>query len=211
MKALFYRDWILYRWSLLWIAVLIVSVFTITAVLGKGMEFAWGVSAGMLVLGGLSMTMAAITTDAQSHTEIYLQAAPLRKSLIVTQRYLVFWAIALVSTVLVVGSVWFIGVNIPKLLIASLLIFIITFGFDLLLPCIYLLGPEKGVIPVIVIFTALFFAIGGLGATDMFNQQFAESILQHATVITVVALVLTILCNAVSLALSQAIFRRRIN
>lgn len=218
MKALIYKDGITFFWAFVALVGLIVLPLVVGSMLGIKFDFLLAWTASMVFMactaGGVSMQAA----DLKAHTDRYLQATPLRKSLIVLERYLWGWILSVLATVLMVGSLYPLskekGSAFPLFLVVVLFFFVVTAMFAFTTPFAYLLGPELAFLPFFVLCMVLGVPMVVLAATvedDRQVQQFFTAVLDNSTVIAWVVLIATIALNAASYYASLAIYRRKVN
>lgn len=218
MKALIYKDGITFLWAFVALVGLVALPLIVGTTLGVKLDFLLAWTAGMVFMactaGGLSMHVA----DLKAHTDRYLQAAPLRKSLIVLERYLWGWILSVIATVLVVGSLHPLsqekGSDFPLFLVVVLFFFVVTAMFAFTTPFAYLLGPEMAFLPFFVLCMVLGVPLVVLAARvedDRQVQQFFTAVIDNSTVIAWVVLIATIVLNVASYYASVGIYRRKIN
>ncbi|MST49317.1 ABC-2 transporter permease [Mobiluncus porci] len=211
MKALLYKDWITHRFSYLLLLGMILLVLLFGPLFKLNLEFLLGWSASIVIIGAVAGGMAGQTTDMKSHVDRYVQAVPLRKSVIVLEKFLWNWAIALLATGLVAAALLVPRIEAPVWLIAAACLFGMTFFSSLMTPSAYLLGPDMAFIPYAVVFMLFGLGATGLAKSGILNEEFFASLSDKTDAITIGFLVATVALNAASFFVTQAIYRRKVN
>lgn len=218
MKALLYKDWISFRWMFILLAGLIVFEALLLPAVGFGINYVLGYIATILFFVGIIMGTGGQLADLRTHNDRYLLAATVKKNTIITQRYLAGWVVSVMATLLLVGSMYFTEIPVPKFLLAALFFFAMTMMNSLTIPFAYLLGPEKAALPFLVIFMLLGFSGVGVGAAASKNKGFAQSLEQFflnladkTDLIAWGVFIAAIALSAASYFASLAIYRRKVN
>lgn len=215
MKALLYKDWIVFRWVFLIVPVfLVLQIALLVPRVGWKLEYILGMPTVVLVVTGIFSGIGAQITDMRFQVDRYLQSAPINKALVMLERYLWFWIIGVIASVLISVALHFRGApTLTVSLVAAGCLFATTFFPTLLTPCIYLLGPEKAFIPLMIIFMILGFGMS-IGFNSLSDAGKAQLLAVLAGKINLVAgglLVLTIALNVGSYFASLAIYRHKVN
>lgn len=217
MKALLYKDWIVFRWVFLLVPVfLVLQVVLLAPRLGWRLDPILGMTAAVLFAIGMFSGIGMQVADVKSHVDRYLQSAPIKKTLLVLERYLWFWVLGLLASVMIAAAAYFGGESaLTVFLVATACLFAMTFIPTLMTPCVYLLGPEKAFIPIMVLFMIL-----GFG-TSMGSNFLSDAGVGVEQILAVLAgkinllagslLVLTIIVNVASYFASLAIYRHKVN
>lgn len=215
MKALLYKDWIVFRWVFLIVPVfLVLQIALLVPRVGWKLEYILGMPMVVLVVTGIFSGIGAQITDMRFQVDRYLQSAPIKKTLVMLERYLWFWIIGVITSVLISVALYFRGApTLTVSLVAAGCLFATTFFPTLLTPCIYLLGPEKAFIPLMIIFMILGFgmSIGSNSLSDAGKVQLLAVLAGKINLIAGGLLVLTIALNVGSYFASLAIYRHKVN
>ncbi|WP_279020413.1 ABC-2 transporter permease [Mobiluncus mulieris] len=215
MKALLYKDWIVFRWVFLIVPVfLVLQIALLVPRVGWKLEYILGMPTVVLVVTGIFSGIGAQITDMRFQVDRYLQSAPINKALVMLERYLWFWIIGVIASVLISVALHFGGApTLTVSLVAAGCLFATTFFPTLLTPCIYLLGPEKAFIPLMIIFMILGFgmSIGSNSLSDAGKAQLLAVLAGKINLIAGGLLVLTIALNVGSYFASLAIYRHKVN
>ncbi|NMW64817.1 hypothetical protein HHJ78_04555 [Mobiluncus mulieris] len=215
MKALLYKDWIVFRWVFLIVPVfLVLQIALLVPRVGWKLEYILGMPMVVLVVTGIFSGIGAQITDMRFQVDRYLQSAPIKKTLVMLERYLWFWIIGVITSVLISVALYFRGApTLTVSLVAAGCLFATTFFPTLLTPCIYLLGSEKAFIPLMIIFMILGFgmSIGSNSLSDAGKAQLLAVLAGKINLIAGGLLVLTIALNVGSYFASLAIYRHKVN
>ncbi|NMX04386.1 ABC-2 transporter permease [Mobiluncus mulieris] len=215
MKALLYKDWIVFRWVFLIVPVfLVLQIALLVPRVGWKLEYILGMPMVVLVVTGIFSGIGAQITDMRFQVDRYLQSAPIKKTLVMLERYLWFWIIGVITSVLISVALYFRGApTLTVSLVAAGCLFATTFFPTLLTPCIYLLGPEKAFIPLMIIFMILGFgmSIGSNSLSDAGKAQLLAVLAGKINLIAGGLVVLTIALNVGSYFASLAIYRHKVN
>ncbi|MCV0002960.1 ABC-2 transporter permease [Mobiluncus mulieris] len=215
MKALLYKDWIVFRWVFLIVPVfLVLQIALLVPRVGWKLEYILGMPTVVLVVTGIFSGIGTQITDMRFQVDRYLQSAPIKKTLVMLERYLWFWIIGVIASVLISVALYFGGApTLTVSLVAAGCLFATTFFPTLLTPCIYLLGPEKAFIPLMIIFMILGFgmSIGSNSLSDAGKAQLLAVLAGKINLIAGGLLVLTIALNVGSYFASLAIYRHKVN
>lgn len=110
MKALLYKDWIVFRWVFLIVPVfLVLQIALLVPRVGWKLEYILGMPTVVLVVTGIFSGIGAQITDMRFQVDRYLQSAPIKKALVMLERYLWFWIIGVIASVLISVALYFWG------------------------------------------------------------------------------------------------------
>lgn len=218
MKALMYKDWICYRWAYLFLGGLAMFEMLLLPAVGVGVDYVMRIVAAMFFIAGVTMGAGAQFYDLKTHSDRYILAATVKKSTIITQRYLSGWIWSVAATLLLAGSMYFTELKVPKLLIAAMFFFAVAEINALTIPFAHLLGPEKALVPLIILVMLLVstgagFAVGTINSKEIEQaaKLFILSMVNNADLIAWVLLVGAIVLNVISYYASLAIYRHKSN
>lgn len=218
MKALIYKDWISYRWAFLFLGGLAMFEVLLLPAVGFGVDYVMGMVASMLFFAGVTMGAGGQFYDLKTHNDRYILAATVKKSTVIAQRYLAGWILSVVATLLLAGSLYFTELKVPKFLIATIFFLAMTMVNALTIPSAHLFGPEKALVPLIILMVLVAF-IGTSFATVAINdKEFEQAVelfflgmINKTDLIAWILLIGAIVLNAVSYYASLAIYRHKSN
>lgn len=215
MKALLYKDWIVFRWVFLIVPVfLILQIVLLVPRLGWKLDYILGMTTAILFLIGMFSGIGAQAADMKSHVDRYLQSAPIKKTILVLERYLWFWAFGVLASVMISAAAYFGGEQVLSVFLgAAACLFAMTFIPALMTPCIYLLGPEKAFIPIMILFMILGFGMS-MGTNSLSDAGVEHLLAILSGKINLIAgglLALTIIVNVASYFASLAVYRHKVN
>lgn len=218
MKALMYKDWISYRWAYLMLVGLVMFEVLLLPAVGFGMDYVMGMVSSMLFIAGVTMGAGGQFYDLKTHNDRYILAATVKKSTIITQRYLAGWILSVIATLLLAGSLYFTELKIPKFLIAAIFFLAMTMVNALTIPSALLLGPEKALVPLIILVMLLAATGFGFAAVAINSKGFEQSaelfilgMVNKTDLIAWVLFIGAIVLNVASYCASLTIYRHKAN
>jgi ABC-2 type transport system permease protein len=209
MKALIYKDLVaLKKTGLLSLVILAVVCFIgirQEAVLMLPFIF---VLVPVILLGIL------FGSDTQSRVDSYIIPGPVKRSTIVLSRYSFVWLLALIGILFTVILKIFTGdgalEKMPWHLIVATMLLLTTFIAAIQIPLMYKFGAEQGRLVFVVLYFIIFALFSYIGGKKEFMLELMSKLGNfNLSIISLTIIAITIVINAISYAISVAIYARK--
>ncbi|MDI9519614.1 MAG: ABC-2 transporter permease [Bacillota bacterium] len=209
MKALIYKDLVsLKRTVLLSLVILAVVCFNAVqqgAVLLLPMIF---VLMPVILLGII------FGSDTQSKVDVYIIPGPIKRTTVVLSRYAFIWFMALIGTLftMLLKALTSGGIlaEIPWHFIIATMPLLTTLIAAIQLPLMYKFGAEKGRLVFVVLYFIIFALFSYIGSNKGFISELVNKLENlNLGVVSLLLVGVTLLLNAVSFTLSEAIYSKK--
>lgn len=209
MIALMYKDLIALKKALCLLVIVLFLVGFYTVQQGKVMALPL-----MFILVPLILIGMLWGSDTKSNVDQYIIPGPIKRRTIVLSRYAFVWIVAVVGAVFAVSLKLFAKDSalseLPWYLIAATMLLLTTIISAIQLPLMYKFGAEKARL----IFVALYFIVFAFfsyigGNKDLIVKLLDRLILLDLRIIGLAIMGITFLLNAISFALSAAIYAKK--
>ena len=209
MIALIYKDLVALKKALfsLVLVMLFVSFYTVRQ--GNMMTLPL-----MFILVPLILLGMLFGSDTQSNVDQYIIPGPVKRKTIVLSRYVFVWIIAVIGTLFTILLKLFLKdgalSEIPWYLITVTMPLLVTIISAIQLPLMYKFGAEKARLIFVALYFTVFAFFSYIGGNKELIAEFIDRlILLDLRIIGLAIMGVTLLLNAISFALSAAIYAQK--